>query len=375
MNNQITSDRRKHVLKSLYSSSQGISMIALIIAAAFEIMMLGYTVVNPGLYGPYIMKYRLFYASLLIVAVVYIALNEYARRDIEHRYELLRIANPVCAIFFFVWSLAVTYSDSLVTKTIDPAVFMTFSMVVPLSFSLIPAVYAVIVILADSLMLYLIVSVNGAGASIINIIVFFVFQFVLGIGFLQLKLNLAERIVQEEENARIDVMTGLPNRREYEEELKRIGEDPLPDDLHYVVIDINGLKDVNDSYGHETGDKLIAGAAGCIEKCFRDWGRQYRIGGDEFVVLLCAEREKVDELIRDVKKSTEEWSAENGVTLSVSCGAAGTSEHPDSRINELARAADERMYEEKYRYYKSIGMDRRRYGKGKRERDRDQGQQ
>ena len=214
MNNQITSDRRKHVLKSLYSSSQGISMIALIIAAAFEIMMLGYTVVNPGLYGPYIMKYRLFYASLLIVAVVYIALNEYARRDIEHRYELLRIANPVCAIFFFVWSLAVTYSDSLVTKTIDPAVFMTFSMVVPLSFSLIPAVYAVIVILADSLMLYLIVSVNGAGASIINIIVFFVFQFVLGIGFLQLKLNLAERIVQEEENARIDVMTGLPNRRE-----------------------------------------------------------------------------------------------------------------------------------------------------------------
>ena len=375
MNNQITSDRRKHVLKSLYSSSQGISMIALIIAAAFEIMMLGYTVVNPGLYGPYIMKYRLFYASLLIVAVVYIALNEYARRDIEHRYELLRIANPVCAIFFFVWSLAVTYSDSLVTKTIDPAVFMTFSMVVPLSFSLIPAVYAVIVILADSLMLYLIVSVNGAGASIINIIVFFVFQFVLGIGFLQLKLNLAERIVQEEENARIDVMTGLPNRREYEEELKRIGEEPMPDDLHYVVIDINGLKDVNDSYGHETGDRLIAGAAGCIEKCFRGWGRQYRIGGDEFVVLLCAEREKVDELIRDVKKSTEEWSAENGVTLSVSCGAAGTSEHPDSGINELARAADERMYEEKYRYYKSIGMDRRRYGKGKRERDRDQGQQ
>ena len=90
-------------------------------------------------------------------------------------------------------------------------------MVVPLSFSLIPAVYAVIVILADSLMLYLIVSVNGAGASIINIVVFFVFQFVLGIGFLRLRMKLAERIVQEEENARIDVMTGLPNRRVYEE--------------------------------------------------------------------------------------------------------------------------------------------------------------
>lgn len=369
MNNENTTDRRKQVLMSLYSSSQGISMIALMIAAAFEIMMLIYTLVNPGLYGPYILKYRIFYSSLLAAAVIYIALNEYARRDIEHRYGLLRVANPVCAVFFFVWALTVTYSDSLVTKTIDPAVFMTFSMVVPLSFSLIPAVYAVIVILADSLMLYLIVSVNGAGASIINIVVFFVFQFVLGIGFLRLRMKLAERIVQEEENARIDVMTGLPNRRVYEEDLKRMGEEPLPDDLHYVVIDINGLKDVNDSYGHETGDSLISGAARCIEQCFRGRGRYYRIGGDEFVVLLSAKRDKVDRLIRTVEKSTEDWSGDNGVRLSVSCGAAGASEYPGCGINEIARAADERMYEEKYRYYKSAGVDRRRYGKGERERD------
>lgn len=364
MNTETTSDKRKQILMSLYSSSQGISMIALIIAAAFEIMMLVYSVVNPGLYGPYILKYRIFYSSLLAAAIIYIALNVYAKRDIEQRYGLLRAANPVCAIFFFVWALAVTYSDSDVTNTIDPAVFMTFSMIVPLSFSLLPAVYAVIVLLADSLMLYLIVSVNGAGASIINVIVFFVFQFVLGIGFLRLRMNLAERIVQEEENARIDVMTGLPNRRVYEEDLKRIGGEPLPDDLHYVVVDINGLKDVNDSYGHETGDSLIAGAARCIEKCFRGQGSYYRIGGDEFAVLITAERDKVDQLISTAEKSTEDWSGDNGVRLSVSCGAAGASEYPGCGISEIARAADERMYEEKSRYYKSAGVDRRRYRKG-----------
>ncbi len=344
----------------LYSSSQGISMIALIIVAIFEIMMLGYTVINSDLYGPFLMRYRLFYASLLIVAIVYLALNMFAKRDIEHRYGLLTVANPVCAIFFFAWALTITYSDSLVTGTIDPAVFMTFSMVVPLVFSLLPVLYAVIVILADSLMLYLIISVTGAGASLINVIVFFVFQFVLGIGFLRLKIKLSERIVQEEENARIDVMTHLPNRRVYEEDLKRLGEGPLPDDLHYVVVDINGLKDVNDKYGHETGDRLIIGAARCIEQRFRDWGKQYRIGGDEFVILLSATHEKVDQLISELKKATEEWSKDHRITLSVSCGSAGSSEDPRNGIAELARIADARMYDEKNSYYRSIGVERRR---------------
>lgn len=361
MNNGIIPDKRKRIRMGLYSSSQGISMIALIIVAVFEIMMLGYTVINAELYGPYMLKYRLFYASLLAVAIIYIILNTFAKKDIEHRYAVLAVANPLCAIFFFAWALTITYSDSLVTHTVDPAVFMTFSLVVPMSFSLLPSVYAVIVILADSLMLYLIVSVTGAGAPLINIIVFFVFQFVLGIGFLRLKMKLAERIVQEEENARIDVMTGLPNRRVYEEDLKQIGEKPLQNDLHYVVIDINGLKDVNDRYGHEAGDRLIVGAAQCIKQCFSSWGRQYRIGGDEFVILLSAKRGKVDQLIREVEKSTEEWSRDNGVTLSASCGVAGSFEYPYYSITELARVADERMYEEKRRYYQSSGMDRRRY--------------
>ena len=151
-------------------------MIALIIAAAFEIIMLGYTFINTELYGPYLLKYRLFYLSLLAVAIAYIILNALAKKKIEQRYTLLSVANPICAVFFFAWALAVTYSDSLVTGTVDPAVFMTFSLVVPLSFPLLPAVYAVIVILADVLMLYLIVSVTGAEASLINIEIFFLFD-------------------------------------------------------------------------------------------------------------------------------------------------------------------------------------------------------
>lgn len=361
MDNKTISDKMKRVRIGMYSSSQGISTLALMIVAVFEILMLGYTLINPGLYGPYILRYRLFYFSLLLVAVVYVVLINFAKKDIENRFAIFEIANPACAVFFFIWALCITYSDALVTKIADPAVFMTFSMVAPLSFTLMPAVYALIVIAADTLMLYLLISINGASAALINIFIFFVFQFVLGIGFLRLKMNLAERIVQEEENARIDVMTGLPNRRVYEEDLKQLNERPLPDDLHYVVIDINGLKDINDSYGHDIGDKLIIGASRCIEHCFVGYGKPYRIGGDEFVVMLLTTKEKVDQLICDVGNSTKKWSEENGIALSVSCGCAGSEEYPGCAIVKLIKEADDRMYEEKEQYYKSIGKDRRRY--------------
>lgn len=360
MNNRIVFDKNKQVRIGLYSSSQGISMIALIIVAVFEVMMLGFSVINSELYGPYLLNYRLFYASLLAVAIVYIALNVYAKKDIDNRYALLSVANPVCAIFFYGWALGITYFDAMIYGTIDPTVFMTFSMVVPLIFALLPSFYAVTVILADALMLYLIVSVTGAGVSIINVIVFFVFQFVLGIGFLRLKISLSERIVQEEENARIDVMTDLLNRRVYEEDLKHIKQEPLPKDLFYVVIDINGLKDVNDNHGHEAGDRLIIGAARCIEESFKDRGRLYRIGGDEFVVLLDANQEEVERLTDDVKQRAATWSDKEDVKLTISCGAAGAPEFPEDDISELARTADERMYHEKARYYQSIGMERRR---------------
>ena len=54
----------------------------------------------------------------------------------------------------------------------------------------------------------------------------------------------------------------------------------------YLAVDINGLKEVNDTFGHEAGDQLIIGAANCIERAFGDYGKVFRTGGDEFIVLL-----------------------------------------------------------------------------------------
>ena len=279
MKEKHTPDRRRKILKGVYSSTWETSVIALAMVAVLEIAMLIYSTINWALFGEYIWKYRIFYILLLSIALVYLGLYVFVKKDMDRRYVLLNVANPFCALFFFAWSLAITLSDALKYNVIDPAVFMTFSLTVPLSFFLFPAVYAAIVLAADIVMLYATATISGALGPMINLTIFFLFQLVLGVSYLRLKMRLAERIVQEEENAGIDVLTGFPNRRQYEDELKKLLTEPVPEDLVYIAIDMNGLKEVNDTYGHDVGDSLIVGAAQCIEQCFGKLGKRYRIGG------------------------------------------------------------------------------------------------
>ena len=346
-------DRKYGILKNIYISSWGISTIALTVVAILEIFMISFSMVNTELYGPYLGLYRSFYICLLVAALIYIGLNVYIRKDIDNRQKILNFLNPIYVVLFFAWSLGVIYNDATVTGNFDPAVFMTFSLIIPLSFFLFPYVYAIIVVLADTVLLYISFMVLGAAAPLINLIFFFVFQIILGISFLKIKIKLAERILIEEENAKIDVLTGLPNRRFYENDLKEQTEEGLKEDFIYMAIDLNGLKEVNDHYGHDVGDKMIIGTARCIENSFRGKGKAYRIGGDEFVVTLNGNKQEMEEMVNSFEDNMKKWSEENDITLSASHGYVCLKDHPDLSITELAKMADKKMYESKAIYYNS----------------------
>ena len=353
--------KKNKILRGVYSSSMGISMTALTIVAVLEVFMLVYSVVNAPLYREFLWSYRLFYISLLSVALIYIALNLFVLKDIDRRFIILKYANPLYSAFFFAWALGITFFDALNWQSVDAMVFMTFSLTVPLSFFLLPSVYAVIVVIADALMLYMTAYYSVTPGPIINLSIFFVFQIVLGVSFLRLRTKLAERIIEEQENADIDILTGFANRRVYEQDVEKLAHESDKDDLAYLSIDLNGLKDVNDHYGHEAGDRLIIGAAQCMEDCFGEKGKLYRIGGDEFVVLVNINQEELDGLFSRYEKCLQTWSDENDLKLSTANGYAFYSEFEGESMAKLAKAADERMYAAKARYYQMSGMDRRRY--------------
>ena len=154
-----------------------------------------------------------------------------------------------------------------------------------------------------------------------------------------------------------DPLTGLHNRNAYSEQLRRYRTEGVPADLAVFLIDINGLKAVNDALGHEAGDDLICGAAECIRSAL---GPAYRIGGDEFVVMASMDRAQADEALARLELAAQSWRGWRVDTLGVSAGYALAAEHPGVSAEALAREADREMYQAKARYYREAGLSRSR---------------
>ena len=157
----------------------------------------------------------------------------------------------------------------------------------------------------------------------------------------------------------VDELTGLYNRRAYEEEILEYGNNTIGDDFVYASIDVNGLKIVNDEIGHAAGDELIKGAADCMKKVFGSYGKIYRTGGDEFVSIFFAGKEQLDSLEADLSNTTENWSGEMVSSLALSVGYVTRQEFKEETIIEMAKIADKRMYQAKSAYYAKKGVDRR----------------
>lgn len=147
-----------------------------------------------------------------------------------------------------------------------------------------------------------------------------------------------------------DVMTGLYNRAYFEETLARL-ETERRDPVTIVMVDLNGLKRVNDTFGHQAGDNLIRRAAEVLKASFDEQDIVARIGGDEFVVILPdADPRTVD----DVRERLESLVVLNNKyyrepELSISLGASIS--RPDLPLEKVVGLADDAMYDQKGRHY------------------------
>jgi diguanylate cyclase (GGDEF)-like protein/PAS domain S-box-containing protein/putative nucleotidyltransferase with HDIG domain len=142
-----------------------------------------------------------------------------------------------------------------------------------------------------------------------------------------------------------DQLTGLYNRRFYEAELKRLDTARnLP--LTLVIGDVNGLKLINDSFGHVTGDELLKKAAEVIKKGCRADDIIARIGGDEFVMILPNTDALAAERIVDRIKSLALEEKVNSMDVSISFGHE-TKHNEDKKMQEVFRKAEDSMYHNK----------------------------
>lgn len=146
-----------------------------------------------------------------------------------------------------------------------------------------------------------------------------------------------------------DELTGLHNRRGFMaiagQQLKLARRSHAP--LHIGFIDLDGMKAINDRFGHAVGDQALKDAAAVLRASFRDSDVLARIGGDEFVVLTIGADDKAMKIIRErlfatVAKANQE--AQRPYALSLSLGVVTCDATADTTLDQMIEEADRRMY-------------------------------
>jgi len=148
------------------------------------------------------------------------------------------------------------------------------------------------------------------------------------------------------DNSIRDQLTGLYNRRFYDSELEHLLAKEAPIPLTVAMADVNGLKLINDTFGHEDGDCLIQAFAEILNQKCRDKDLVIRIGGDEFLVVFQgADEMEANSIIGEITSCFAKME-NRGIPYSVSIGcASGISGH--SELKRLVLLAEERMYHQK----------------------------
>jgi len=149
-----------------------------------------------------------------------------------------------------------------------------------------------------------------------------------------------------------DSLTSLYNRSFFEDQIRRLDtQRQLP--LSIIIGDVNGLKLINDTFGHKEGDALLYECANILKKCCRQEDFIFRWGGDEFSVILPQTGEEIAEIVIERIRECCRETGGHKIPISISLGYS-IKKSIDQDINALVKNAEDMMYTNKLMESKSI---------------------
>ena len=156
-----------------------------------------------------------------------------------------------------------------------------------------------------------------------------------------------------------DTLSDCSSRYAYNLAFEECSKKSLPSNFLVMVADINGLKRVNDRFGHEEGDRYIQAAGKVLNQLAEGKGQCFRTGGDEFILFLEIPEAELKRRIAKVRLKFKEWSLKKKEPISCSIGYVYASSLPGESFVKLVSLADQRMYQEKKAFYEEHGLTRR----------------
>ncbi len=206
------------------------------------------------------------------------------------------------------------------------------------------------------------IGIDAQDAYIINIIL----RILIGIIILlccMISIRFSNKIFKKISNplyqdaSNTDNLTGLKNKNSFAVDLHNI-ENGATERYGVITIDLNGLKHINDTRGHQAGDMYIQRASRILKMSMQDTDFiGYRVGGDEFSIIVKDKTiDEIKEFIKGVEERIDEGNKSNGMTLTMSIGYANFDKEKDRNFSATIERSDTMMYENKRLYYRKKNL-------------------
>ena len=156
--------------------------------------------------------------------------------------------------------------------------------------------------------------------------------------------------------ANTDMLTGLNNRNSFDVMLHNLEALPNKEGIGFIVIDLDGLKQINDSLGHAAGDEYIREGSRLLQRFIRPPDVLYRIGGDEFAAFVRGRNfAGLDALAESIEEASADCKTKNGALVRLSVGCAVFRPESDVSLIDVMNRADQAMYHMKKMKKKTQG--------------------
>jgi diguanylate cyclase (GGDEF)-like protein len=165
-----------------------------------------------------------------------------------------------------------------------------------------------------------------------------------------LSIALMQSDVEFRNRAVLDELTGMLNRSALATRVSELTQQSrvTGESVGIIIADIDHFKCINDEHGHARGDAVLTDVAYTLRKCLRAYDLAYRLGGEEFLVLVPgAEQAQVEALAEELRASVAAGPLAGGLSVTISCGVAASLPGQALDYPTLFAAADERLYRAK----------------------------
>ena len=262
-------------------------------------------------------------------------------------------------VLIYVFDILILISGILFTLVCDPksmtVTLIPLVLLVPVIFDTKPYRINILVLLADAGYLFFAGNIKPRDIlyqDILHLAVFSSVGIFLGSYVMKTKIERYVYAAEIKRKAVTDDLTGCYNRRALQD-ARAVGLDMK--NLCIIMIDVNRLKKINDTLGHNAGDELIKGVAAELKNSFENPAKSFRLGGDEFLVYMNTTKEDLEKRILQFHENLANFKGQFVSGISVSLGYATSVDYPGMSVSGLMEKADQGMYMAKTEFHRKNG--------------------